>query len=78
MHNLHNVLNSVAADQLSLSYYKSFNLPITILRPFNTYGPRQSKEQLPRIIKMFIYKKIENLTLGNINPTRDFNYVSDI
>ena len=71
--------SKTAADQLSLSYYKSFNLPITILRPFNTYGPRQSERAvIPRIITQCLSKKNKNLTLGNIKPTRDFNYVSDI
>lgn len=71
--------SKTAADQLSLSYYKSFNLPVTILRPFNTYGPRQSERAvIPRIITQCLSKTNKNLTLGNIKPTRDFNYVSDI
>ena len=66
-----------AADHLCMSYYYSFNLPITILRPFNTYGPRQStRAVIPTIINQ-ISKKVPIVKLGSINTTRDFNYVED-
>ena len=66
-----------AADHLCMSYYYSFNLPITILRPFNTYGPRQStRAVIPTIINQ-ISKKVQTVKLGSINTTRDFNFVED-
>ncbi|MCX5695194.1 MAG: NAD-dependent 4,6-dehydratase LegB [Candidatus Omnitrophica bacterium] len=69
--------SKIAADQLSLSYYLSFNLPVKIVRPFNTYGPRQSARAIiPTIIMQLIEGK-KYITLGNMNPTRDFNYVED-
>jgi dTDP-glucose 4,6-dehydratase len=67
----------IAADQLAMSFYKSFNLPITILRPFNTYGPRQSaKAIIPTIITQLL-SNCKILKVGNIRPTRDFLYVED-
>ena len=66
----------IAADQLCISYAKSFGLPITILRPFNTYGPRQStRAVIPTIIRQLLTERI--IKLGSLSPTRDFNYVSD-
>jgi NAD dependent epimerase/dehydratase len=68
----------VAADALGMSFHKSFNLPITILRPFNTFGPRQSSRAvIPTIINQFLAKN-EHLHLGNIYPKRDFTYVEDV
>ena len=68
--------SKIAADQIALSFYKSYNLPITILRPFNTYGPRQSARAIiPTIITQNL--KSKNLKLGNLDPTREFNYVED-
>lgn len=70
--------SKISADQLSLSYYKSFNLPVKIIRPFNTYGPRQSSRAvIPRIILQSLNKKNKKIILGNLSPTRDFNYVED-
>jgi len=70
--------SKIGADQLALSYYLSFNLPIKIVRPFNTYGPRQSlRAIIPTIISQILEKK-ENVKLGNLNPTRDFLYVKDL
>jgi NAD dependent epimerase/dehydratase len=70
--------SKAAADQLSLSYYKSFNLPIKLIRPFNTYGPRQSNRAIiPTIISQCLRKK-KIIQLGNLNPTRDLNYIDDI
>jgi dTDP-glucose 4,6-dehydratase len=67
----------IAADQLALSFYKSFDLPITILRPFNIYGPRQSaRAVIPTIISQLINKN-GLLKIGNLTPTRDFTYVED-
>lgn len=68
-----------SADQLSLSYYKSFNLPVKLIRPFNTYGPRQSNRAIiPTIINQCLKNKNGKIKLGNLNTTRDFNYVEDI
>lgn len=67
----------IAADQLALSFYKSFDLPVTILRPFNTYGPRQSARAIiPSIISQLINKN-KLLKIGNLTPIRDFTYVED-
>ena len=67
----------IAADQLALSFYKSFNLPVTILRPFNTYGPRQSaRAVIPTIISQLINKN-KFVSIGNLKPRRDFTYIED-
>ena len=67
----------ISADQLSMSYYRSFDLPVTILRPFNTFGPRQSlRAAIPTIISQMVLGKKE-IKLGNLKSTRDFTYVSD-
>jgi dTDP-glucose 4,6-dehydratase len=67
----------IAADQLALSFYKSFDLPVTILRPFNTYGPRQSaRAVIPTIISQLISGN-KYIKIGNLKPTRDFTYVED-
>jgi len=66
----------IAADQLAISYHKSFGLPVRIVRPFNTYGPRQSaRAVIPTIIAQLLNGK--KIKLGNLNPTRDFTYVKD-
>ena len=65
------------ADRLAESFYRSFNLPVTIVRPFNTYGPRQSaRAVIPTIIMQLLSGKKE-IMLGSLTPTRDFNYVKD-
>jgi NAD dependent epimerase/dehydratase len=70
--------SKISADQLTLSYYKSFNLPVKIIRPFNTFGPRQSSRAvIPRIIIQCLNKKNKKLILGSLKPTRDFNFVED-
>jgi len=70
--------SKAAADFLALSYYSSFELPVIVLRPFNTYGPRQSaRAVIPTIITQILAGNRE-IKLGNINSTRDFNYVADI
>lgn len=67
----------IAADRLAESFYRSFNLPVTIVRPFNTYGPRQSaRAVIPTIITQLLAGK-EEIRLGALTPTRDFNYVKD-
>lgn len=68
--------SKAAADQIAISYYYTYNLPITILRPFNTYGPRQSmRAVIPTIIGQAL--KSDKISIGNLKPTRDFTYVSD-
>jgi len=67
----------IAADQLAISYYRSFNLPVKIVRPFNTYGPRQSARAIiPTVISQLLSGK-EKLSLGNLTPTRDLTFVKD-
>lgn len=67
----------IGADRLAESFYCSFNLPVTIVRPFNTYGPRQSaRAVIPTIITQLLSGKKE-IKLGSLTPTRDFNYVKD-
>lgn len=67
----------IAADQLALSFYRSFNLPVKIVRPFNTYGPRQSARAIiPTVINQILNGKT-SLDLGNLNPTRDLTFVKD-
>lgn len=67
----------IAADQLAYSFYASFNLPVVIVRPFNTYGPRQSaRAVIPTIITQIANGK-RQIKLGAVLPTRDFNYVKD-
>ena len=67
----------IGADRLAESFYRSFNMPVTIVRPFNTYGPRQSARAIiPTIITQLLSKKAE-IKLGSLTPTRDFNYVKD-
>lgn len=67
----------IGADRLAESFYRSFDLPVTIVRPFNTYGPRQSaRAVIPTIITQLLAGKTE-IKLGALSPTRDFNYVKD-
>lgn len=67
----------IGADRLAESFYRSFGLPVTIVRPFNTYGPRQSaRAVIPTIITQLLSGKRE-IRLGSLTPTRDFNYVKD-
>lgn len=67
----------IGADRLAESFYRSFNMPITIVRPFNTYGPRQSaRAVIPTIITQLLAGKTE-INLGSLTPTRDFNFVKD-
>lgn len=67
----------IGADRLAESFYRSFNLPIAIVRPFNTFGPRQSaRAVIPTIITQLLAGR-EEIKLGSLTPTRDFNYVKD-
>lgn len=67
----------IGADRLAESFYRSFSLPVTIVRPFNTFGPRQSaRAVIPAIIIQLLSGK-EEIKLGSLTPTRDFNYVKD-
>ena len=67
----------IAADQLSISYYNSFDTPVKIVRPFNTYGPRQSARAIiPTVISQILNGE-KTLKLGNISPTRDLTFVKD-
>ena len=67
----------IGADRLAESFYKSFQVPVSIVRPFNTYGPRQSaRAVIPTIITQLLGGKTE-IKLGALTPTRDFNYVKD-
>lgn len=69
--------SKIGADQLAYSFYSSFNLPVVIARPFNTYGPRQSaRAVIPTIITQ-IATGCREIRLGAVSPTRDFNYVDD-
>ncbi|WMJ81183.1 NAD-dependent 4,6-dehydratase LegB [Clostridium sp. MB40-C1] len=69
--------SKIGADKMAESFYRSFNLPIATLRPFNTYGPRQSaRAVIPTIISQILAGKTE-IQLGSLTPTRDFNYVKD-
>lgn len=67
----------IAADALALSYWHAFNLPVTVARPFNTYGPRQSLRAVIPTIILQILAGQRALELGNLDATRDFNYVTD-
>lgn len=69
--------SKIGADQLALSFYASFGTPVHVLRPFNTYGPRQSaRAVIPTIITQIASGQRE-INLGSVHPTRDFNYVAD-
>jgi len=69
--------SKIAADQLAISYWRSFKLPVKIIRPFNTFGPRQSaRAVIPSIIMQALNN--EKIKLGNVETSRDFTYVSDL
>lgn len=69
--------SKIGADQIAMSFFTSFGTPVTILRPFNTYGPRQSaRAVIPTIITQLASGK-HRIKLGAVHPTRDFNFVSD-
>ncbi len=69
--------SKIGADNIALSFYHAFNLPVVVARPFNTYGPRQSaRAVIPTIITQILNGQKE-ITLGNLTPTRDLNFVLD-
>ena len=69
--------SKIAADQLAISFYRSFGVPVTLLRPFNTFGPRQSaRVVIPTMISQILNNK-KIINLGSTYPTRDFTYVKD-
>lgn len=69
--------SKIAADAIAMSFYNAFDLPLTIARPFNTFGPRQSaRAVIPTIISQIANGK-KQIKLGDVSPTRDFNYVAD-
>lgn len=69
--------SKIAADQLAISYHRSFGLPVKIVRPFNTYGPRQSARAIiPTVIAQILSGEKE-ITVGNLRPTRDLTFVKD-
>lgn len=67
----------IGADAIALSFYNAFNLPVTIARPFNTYGPRQSARAIIPTIISQIASGTKEIKLGDLTPTRDFNFVKD-
>jgi NAD dependent epimerase/dehydratase len=69
--------SKIGADALAMSFFNSFDLPITIARPFNTYGPRQSARAIIPTIISQIANGIKEIKLGDLTPTRDFNFVKD-
>lgn len=70
--------SKIGADRIAESFYRSFELPVTIVRPFNTYGPRQSaRAVIPTIITQLL-SGMKEIELGALTPKRDFNYVTDI
>ena len=69
--------SKIAADQLAISFFKSFNTPVTIARPFNTYGPRQSLRAIIPTILLQLINKEKNLLIGSGFPLRDFCFIED-
>ena len=69
--------SKIGADMMAMSFYNAFGLPVTIARPFNTYGPRQSARAIIPTIITQIAAGIKEIKLGDLTPTRDFNYVKD-
>lgn len=69
--------SKIGADQIALSFYRSFGTPVAVIRPFNTYGPRQSaRAVIPTVITQILSGK-KQIKLGALSPTRDFNYIDD-
>ena len=69
--------SKIGADAMAMSFFNAFNLPLTIARPFNTYGPRQSARAVIPTIIVQIANGQKQIQLGDVTPTRDFNYVAD-
>jgi len=69
--------SKIGADQIAMSFYHAFNTPVSIVRPFNTYGPRQSaRAVIPTVITQIV-SGIKKIKLGSLHPTRDFNFIKD-
>jgi len=69
--------SKIGADSMAMSFFNAFELPVTIARPFNTYGPRQSARAIIPTIISQIASGMKEISLGDLSPTRDFNYVKD-
>ena len=69
--------SKIGADAMAMSFYNTFELPVTIARPFNTYGPRQSARAIIPTIITQLANGIKEIKLGDLTPTRDFNFVKD-
>jgi NAD dependent epimerase/dehydratase len=69
--------SKIGADAVAMSYYYSFDLPLTIVRPFNTYGPRQSARAFIPSVIIQMLDGVKEISVGDLSPTRDFNYVLD-
>jgi len=69
--------SKIGADAMAMSFYNAFELPVTIARPFNTYGPRQSARAIIPTIVTQIANGVKEIKLGDLSPTRDFNFVKD-
>ena len=69
--------SKIGADMMAMSFYNAFNLPVTVARPFNTYGPRQSARAIIPTIISQIASGMKEIKLGDLSPTRDFNFVKD-
>ena len=70
--------SKIGADAMAMSFFNSFELPVTIVRPFNTFGPRQSARAIIPTIITQIANGMKEIQLGDLSPTRDFNYVKDV
>lgn len=71
--------SKIGADHMAESYWRSFEVPVAILRPFNTFGPRQSERAvIPTVIRQMLDPACETIRIGDTSPVRDFNYVEDI
>jgi NAD dependent epimerase/dehydratase len=69
--------SKIGADAMAMSFYNAFGLPVTVARPFNTYGPRQSARAIIPTILTQIASGVKEIKVGDLSPTRDFNYVKD-
>jgi NAD dependent epimerase/dehydratase len=69
--------SKIGGDMMALSFHHAFELPVTVVRPFNTYGPRQSTRAVIPTILSQLHKGAKEIRLGSTSPTRDFNYVED-
>lgn len=69
--------SKIGADMMALSHWHAFELPVTVVRPFNTYGPRQSARAVIPTILAQLHSGVREIKLGSLTPTRDFSYVTD-